>query len=353
MFRTLTTALLALMLVCGQAFADVRIGTWNLEHLSVRPGKDFASIAKVAQNVDFLAVQELMNEDGLTALQKALEQATGSKWSAMASHATGRSSYKEMYGFVWRDDAVAYEDGAVTYLDKGDHFEREPYSARFRNLKDNTAFVAATVHIHYGKTVADRTKEIAVLGDYWDWLKSVYDGNTNIMLMGDFNTPPTSTAWAGLRTSARPLMLQGASTLSTTDGQFSNLYDNIFVANESTIKVKTVQVFDYPSYLKMSNAKGRSSVSDHAPIFLDAVMGGKASGKATPFASTAPASKPQVASADSSTAATGPVRGNRNSQTYHRPDCPSYNTIAAKNRVEFDSEAAALAAHYHIAGNCR
>ena len=350
MFRNLTAALLALMLVCGQAFADVRIGTWNLEHLSVRPGKDFASIAKVAQNVDFLAVQELMNEDGLTALQKALEQATGKKWSAMASHATGRSSYKEMYGFVWRDDAVAYEDGAVTYLDKGDHFEREPYSARFRNLKDNTAFVAATVHIHYGKTVADRTKEIAVLGDYWTWLKSVYDGNTNIMLMGDFNTPPTSTAWAGLRASARPLMLQGASTLSTTDGQFSNLYDNIFVANESTINVKSMQVFDYPSYLKMSNATGRSSVSDHAPIFLDAVMGGKAGGAAAPFAAAkVPTATAQVASAVSTAA----VRGNRNSMTYHRPDCPSYGSISAKNRVDFDSAAAAIAAHYHIAGNCR
>ena len=353
MFRKLTTALLALMLVCGQAFADVRIGTWNLEHLSVRPGKDFTSIAKVAQNVDFLAVQELMNEDGLTALQKALEEATGKKWSAMASHLTGRSSYKEMYGFVWRDDAVSYEDGAVTYLDKGDHFEREPYSARFRNLKDNTTFVAATVHIHYGKTVADRTKEIAVLGDYWDWLKSVYDGNTNIMLMGDFNTPPTSTAWAGLRTSARPLMLQGASTLATTDGQFSNLYDNIFVANESTINVKTVKVFDYPAYLKMSNATGRSSVSDHAPIFMDVVMGGKSTGKAAPFAAAAPAAKPaQVASAAVS-GKSGPVRGNRNSMTYHRPDCPSYNSISAKNQVEFDSESAALAAHYHIAGNCR
>lgn len=354
MFRKLTTALLALMLVCGQAFADVRIGTWNLEHLSVRPGKDFTSIAKVAQNVDFLAVQELMNEDGLTALQKALEQATGKKWSAMASHATGRSSYKEMYGFVWRDDAVSYEDGAVTYLDKGDHFEREPYSARFRNLKDNTTFVAATVHIHYGKTVADRTKEIAVLGDYWDWLKSVYDGNTNIMLMGDFNTPPTSTAWAGLRTSARPLMLQGASTLATTDGQFANLYDNIFVANESTINVKSVKVFDYPSYLKMTNAKGRAAVSDHAPIFMDVVMGGKTAGKPAPFAATqpaAPAATRQVASAASTAA--GAVRGNRTSMTYHRPDCPSYGAIAAKNRVEFDSETAALAAHYHIAGNCR
>jgi hypothetical protein len=147
-------------------------------------------------------------------------------------------------------------------------------------------------------------------------------------------------------------MLQGASTLSTTDGQFSNLYDNIFVANESTINVKSVQVFDYPSYLKMSNATGRASVSDHAPIFMDAVMGGKTAGKVAPFAAAATAT-PTAQVASAATGKSGPVRGNRNSMTYHRPDCPSYNSISAKNQVEFDSEAAALAAHYHIAGNCR
>jgi S1/P1 Nuclease len=47
------------------------------------------------------------------------------------------------------------------------------------------------------------------------------------------------------------------------------------------------------------------------------------------------------------------VRGNSNSKVYHRPHCPGYNTIAAHNRVEFASEAAAQAAGYRKAGNCR
>mgnify|MGYP004722890975 CR=1 FL=1 len=59
MFRKLTTALLALTLVCGHAFAYVGNGTWNLGHLSVRPGKDFASNAQGATNGDFLSGQEV------------------------------------------------------------------------------------------------------------------------------------------------------------------------------------------------------------------------------------------------------------------------------------------------------
>lgn len=334
------------------AFADVNIGTWNLEHLSVRPNKDFESIAKVAKNVDFLAVQELMSEEALDTLAKELTRQTGKHWSSMASHAVGRSSYKEMYGFVWRNDVVTYEDGAVTYLDRGDTFEREPYSARFRSLKDNTSFVVATVHILYGKNQADRASEITALSSYWAWLKDTYPGNNQIMLMGDFNTPPNAPAWSNLDASARPLMLEGASTLSTTDGKFANLYDNVFVSKQSAIKASDVKVFKYPEYLGMTNGKGRDSVSDHAPIFFRASFtGGRETASAAPNSSLPNPMKP-TSSGSSAQTLTVAIRGNKKTMVYHRPDCPSYNSVSEKNRVDFANAAAAEAQHYHLAGNC-
>ncbi|MDR8364099.1 endonuclease/exonuclease/phosphatase family protein [Pseudomonas sp. JL3] len=341
------------LLSCTNGYAATRIGTWNIEHLSERPTKDFQAIAKVAKNVDFLAVQELMNEEALGALAKELTQQTGHKWSSMASHAVGRSSYKEMYGFIWKDDAVAYEDGAVTYLDRKDTFEREPYSARFKSLTDNSYFVVATVHILYGKSQADRASEIVALSNYWTWLKETYPGNNQIMLMGDFNTPPTSPAWDNLDSSAKPLVLNGASTLSTTDGKFANLYDNIFVSKDSTIKVNTVQVFNYPKYLGLSHAEGRSSVSDHAPIFLNADLGGGSKGIAanTPNRTTTKATQNKVQ--QEKTATKVAIIGNRKTLVYHRPDCPSYDAVSEKNRVAFDSESDALNQHYRLAGNCK
>jgi endonuclease/exonuclease/phosphatase family metal-dependent hydrolase len=353
MFRFLVPFLLALSFL-QNAYADVTIGTWNLEHLSVRPNKDFQGIAKVAQKADFLAVQELMNEDALEALAKELTRQTGKHWSAMASHAVGRKSYKEMYGFVWRDDVVAYEDGAVTYLDRHDTFEREPYSARFKSLKDGTTFVVATVHILYGKSQADRASEITALSDYWSWLKDTYPGNNQIMLMGDFNTPPTSPAWDNLDASAKPLVLNGASTLSTTDGKFANLYDNIFVSKNTAIRVNDVQVFNYPKFLGMTHAKGRDSVSDHAPIFLKASLsgGGPSTASAQPRTALTNPMKPAAAPSGSGKNLTVAIRGNKKTMIYHRPDCPSYNAISEKNRVEFDTAAAAEAQHYHLAGNC-
>ncbi len=357
MLRFCVALLLAFTLLQA-ASADVNIGTWNLEHLSVRPNKDFQGIAKVARKVDFLAVQELMSEDALEALAKELTRQTGKHWSSMASHAVGRSSYKEMYGFVWRDDVVAYEDGAVSYLDRSDTFEREPYSAQFRSLKDGKTFVVATVHVLYGKNQADRASEIVALSHYWTWLQETYPGNNQIMLMGDFNTPPNSPAWDKLDTSARPLVLDGASTLSTKDGKFANLYDNIFISKQSAIRVNKVEVFDYPKFLGLTHAKGRDSVSDHAPIFLSANLSG-GNGAASASAVTAQARptasnpmKPAASAGGTPANLTLAIRGNRKTLVYHRPDCPSYNAIAEKNRVEFNSPAAAEAQHYHLAGNC-
>lgn len=53
------------------------------------------------------------------------------------------------------------------------------------------------------------------------------------------------------------------------------------------------------------------------------------------------------------TAVGGEVRGNKASKVYHRPECPGYNSIAERNRVEFTREADARAAGYRVAGNCR
>jgi deoxyribonuclease-1 len=51
--------------------------------------------------------------------------------------------------------------------------------------------------------------------------------------------------------------------------------------------------------------------------------------------------------------ATGMIMGNRNSHVYHLPQgCPSYDKVASKNQIAFDTESDAQAAGYRKAGNC-
>lgn len=46
------------------------------------------------------------------------------------------------------------------------------------------------------------------------------------------------------------------------------------------------------------------------------------------------------------------VKGNRNSKVYHLPHCPSYNAMADRNVVAFDTEQQAVSAGFRKAGNC-
>lgn len=171
--------------------SDIVVGSWNIQRLGHGDHKSYPALSAIARNFDLMAVQEVMTENGLQKLLRQLEKDTGEPWGHLVSHALGSSSYKEMYAFVWRESAVEYVDGAVVYLDRGDQFMREPFSAKFRSRRDGSEFALATVHIMYGKSIKDRTPEIRKLADYWDWMSDVYPG-TPIALVGDFNLPETN-----------------------------------------------------------------------------------------------------------------------------------------------------------------
>lgn len=106
------------------AFANIIIGSWNIQNLGWDNNKRYDKVAHIANHFDVLAIQELMNEEALERLEAELEAASDESWSSMASHALGRSTYREHYGFVWRDSAVSYDSGAVVYIDSRDVFAR-------------------------------------------------------------------------------------------------------------------------------------------------------------------------------------------------------------------------------------
>lgn len=248
------------------ALADTIIGSWNIKHLGWDNDKAMAEVAHVAQHVDFLAIQELMDPAALAALEQAVEAASGDSWSSMASDNLGRSTYREHYGFLWRDSEIEYDSGAVVFLDSRDVFAREPYSAKFTALESGQQFAAATVHVTYGDSISDRLPEIEALADYWQWLEEVYPG-TPRLLMGDFNMLPTHAAWSALRErGAVPAITEGATTLGTTNGVWSNLYDNIWHCERLTITDHGIILF--PDLLPGEHASVRKSVSDHAPIWV-------------------------------------------------------------------------------------
>jgi endonuclease/exonuclease/phosphatase family metal-dependent hydrolase len=344
MIRSLIFSLLFLTTTIVSAQGIV-IGSWNIERLGHGDHKNYEAVAFIANHFDFLAVQEGMTQEGLDYLESALETVSNESWGILSSHSIGRGSYTEKYAFLWRESKVAYDTGAVVYLDPGDLFAREPYSAQFKDLTTNTTFVASTVHILFGKSVGDRLPEIQELANYWDWLSEVYP-NQPRLLMGDFNLPPTHKGWQPLYDqNVKPLIIDGKTTVSSTEGRYVSLYDNIFVDINSTLNINQSGILKFPELLNWSHEDSTRHVSDHTPVFVTTYKTVLKTQSVTMQPSATELEKRQEQQE-------GALIGNKNSDIYHRPDCPSYSRVSERNRRYFDSVQAAENAGYRLAGNC-
>jgi endonuclease/exonuclease/phosphatase family metal-dependent hydrolase len=335
---TALTLALGLMSMPAPAEAETRVASWNIKRLSEGP-TDLERVAKVIAHFDLVAIQEVMEEHALMLLVAELQEVTGEEWGVMASHAIGRGSYKEHYAFLWRKSLIDYVDGAVVYLDDRDVFAREPLSARFSSA-DGT-FILANIHVLYGDSKSDREPEIRALRAYWDWLGTTFP-DEQYFLVGDFNMPPDDASFSALGETALPLIRSGATTLAHTDGQYANLYDNIWAPLGLKAGV-SAGIFDLISYLGDSNDAIRESVSDHAPVYMILDRMDETSGLYQGGYVQEEEAIPE-----------GPlVRGNSESKIFHVPGCAYYDQMSTSaNLVGFSSEEEAEAQDYRKARNC-
>lgn len=318
------TTFIVFTILSAFAHAQVTLATWNLMRLEATDQGRIERIASVVARFDFVAVQEAQDEEAIERVREAVQRATGQPWQALASHRIGRGSYKEVYGFLWRSGRIEYIDGAAVYLDRDDAFSREPFSAKFKIRQTAQTFVAANVHLIYGNEPERRHREAYALKTYWQWLVATYPG-TEPVLFGDFNVQPNHPAWAALKQHAHPLLLAGKTTVSSKEGQFVNLYDNIWVRIETALGIGEGLILNAPREMGMTHRAYRTHVSDHTPAYV-------AVGGARPV-------RPAVL-------------GNRQSGIYHTAQCPGFHKMGQKNRVPFESEAQAAAAGYRKAKNC-
>lgn len=330
-----TTILLLLTFFATISSAQVSLASWNIKRLGANEHAKLELIANVASRFDFVAIQEGQSEEALEQLRAAVQSLTRERWGVLASHRIGRGSYKEIYAFLWRERAIEYVDGAVVYLDRGDVFSREPFSARFRMRATGESFAAANVHLIYGDDPNRRHREAMALAAYWTWLGATYAGTEPVMF-GDFNLEPDHGAWGALKDQARPLIMSGKTTVSARAGRFVSLYDNIWVGNKTSLKIGKGMIFNAPHVLGLEHGRFINEVSDHTPVY---VMLGVERTAAAPLGSARTHAVAIVA--------------NKNSGIYHLPACPGFDAVGERNKVAFNSEDEARAAGYRKARNCQ
>jgi endonuclease/exonuclease/phosphatase family metal-dependent hydrolase len=189
---------------------NLLIATWNVREFGgltprwehrhgdkpARNLADAAAIATIVERFDVVAIQETARN--LTALD-AVMQWLGDWWSYVVTDAgLGHRAGGERLAFLFNRGRVKLSGlaGELVVPEKGlagidqdrlvEQFARSPYAVSFGVGDDG--FTLVTLHVVYGGSAKDRTKE---LGAFANWLASrAVSGDAfdhNLIALGDFN----------------------------------------------------------------------------------------------------------------------------------------------------------------------
>jgi competence protein ComEC len=140
----------------------------------------------------------------------------------------------------------------------------------------------------------------------------------------------------------------------------SNKYGHPTKEALDRLKAVGVKVYrtDLQGEIKITSDGNTYQIATQKEATQEAIFTGRTTKDEAEQTSTTPVeSKPTqatqtVKSTLSSSSASGPIIGNKNSKIYHKPSCPGYNSISEKNQVKFNTVAEAEAAGYRVAKNC-
>ncbi|XP_059204554.1 deoxyribonuclease-1 [Centropristis striata] len=231
-------------------------------------------ISTIVQRYDIILIQEVRDSD-LSATKRLMEHVNkGSpmfRYSHIVSEPLGRSSYKERYLFLYREQTVSvvknytYDDGCESC--GTDIFNREPFVVMFSSKQTAVKnFVLIPQHTSPDSAV----KEVNALYDVVTDVRSRWNTN-DIMLLGDFNTGcsyVSGSDWQQIRLftdkSFHWLITDEA---DTTVSHTNCPYDRIVVTSDMKkgVAPESAQVYNYMVDLHLSHSLALA-VSDHFPV---------------------------------------------------------------------------------------
>nr|XP_057906114.1 deoxyribonuclease-1 isoform X2 [Doryrhamphus excisus] len=231
-------------------------------------------ISKIVHRYDIILIQEVRDND-LSATKKLMQHVNkGSpqfRYKHIVSEPLGRSSYKERYLFLYREQIVSvaksytYDDGCEPC--GTDTFIREPFVVMFTS---NDTAVNNFVLIPQHTSPDYAVQEVDELYDVVTDVRSRWNTN-DIILLGDFNTDCsfiTVAEWDQIRLfTDKSFHWLIPNEADTTVSHTNCAYDRIVVTDDMMKGVvhHSAAVYDYMMDMKLSYSMALA-VSDHFPV---------------------------------------------------------------------------------------
>lgn len=237
----------------------ILLSSYNIARLG-ESKKDYNTLSRIISKFDIIAVQEVMNTDGLDEIISRL-----SDYDYIISKAVGTKKYKEHYAIIYKKNKVSDIHIVGSYPDDKDDFIREPQA--FYVKSNNLDMVLITAHSIFGDNERLRMYEASKYKEVYQYFynKTKQD---DIIILGDFNLPANDNSFDNLRGIGLVNILNPLDDKTTLSKKSkANAYDNIFFRIEN-LKAFTGRYGVY-DYTVNNYEKIRKYISDHLPIFIE------------------------------------------------------------------------------------
>ncbi|KAM4664715.1 deoxyribonuclease-1-like isoform 2-T2 [Discoglossus pictus] len=273
--------LLVLTVCLLQASSAFKIASFNIQNFGIPKVDNHEVLSIIIENLrryELISIQEVMNADdtAIIRLVEELNAATGLPYNVLTSDHLGRSSYREKYAYIYREDILKptewyhYDDDCENC--GTDTFIREPFVARFSSptteVKD-----FALVSIHTSPDYAVR--EVDALYDVWEDAKQRLL-TEDILILGDYNADCNyvkAAHWPSIR-----LRHEGSLEWLISDDEDTTVSTNTHCAYDRLVaggaKLKgavipgTAKAFNYQVAYGLTYDMTKA-VSDHYPVEVE------------------------------------------------------------------------------------
>lgn len=263
----------------------IRLGAWNIKKMGHGSSKDFPLVASIIEsNFDVLAVVEIMQKSSAHPGYESLMAALGNGWSGLITTTprpnTG-AGHAEFYAVIYRNALVrpcsgwtelvyhADNDGSGESSDP-DVFSREPAFGCFEVPLNMTTpgldFMLAPYHaLSQNSGVTAVKNEVRELSAVFNSMSAAQPGERDLWIMGDFNLTPNQLD--DVFVSGDRTVTTGATTLNSSGGLSSNLFDHLLVHDEgaSSELIGDAEIIDVRGEAANEQTFFQTA-SDHLPI---------------------------------------------------------------------------------------
>lgn len=221
----------------------IKVASWNLRNFSLKRNMD--PIAEVLKNFNIIAIQEVRNTEAVKKLADIInyDYIVSPPQGSCLTSAKLTGKRKEMYAFLWHKSIKLIKSNIV-YADE--YFVRAPYMGFFKC--QNFDFILCTIHVVWGKK-QDRDYEVSHINKLLNEIKKNAMGENDIILCGDFNTPPQ-------KFSLPPEWRALIHSNTVVGNKNSSIYDNFWITGSTKESSSGVYV-------------GAGELSDHYPIYAE------------------------------------------------------------------------------------